>query len=208
MSRGGARKGAGRKKSTIEKKMCTFRLTEDERVFMKDALAKYRQGETIEPKTATALNVSEPSHNEPPTIVYQGYSGAGLLAHLEDLYSQEYCWLQEYKKYLKSDYYDKHTLEEIKLQRELIYLQIVALLPHLNRLKFDYDVQRACSPKGKAYISASKIPDIDKDIEIKAWQEPDGLDYHEENMRLAKMYRELKNEREKVRDLERQQNDW
>ena len=208
MGRGGARKGAGRKKSAIEKKMCTFRLTEDERAFMKDALAKYRKGEAMQQKPAPAPHVSEPPQHEATTIVYQGYSGAGLLAHLEDLYSQEYGWLQEYKKYLKSDYYDKHTLDEINLQRELIYLQIVALLPHLNRFKFDYDVQRACSPKGKAYISASKIPDIDKDIEIKAWQEPDGLDYHEENLRLAKMYRELKNEREKVRELERQQNDW
>ena len=206
MSRGGARKGAGRKKSAIEKKMCAFRLTEDERAFMKDALAKYRKGEAMQPKPAP--NVSELPRHEATTIVYQGYSGAGLLAHLEDLYSQEYGWLQEYKKYLKSDYYDKHTLEEINLQRELIYLQIVALLPHLNRFKFDYDVQRACSPKGKAYISASKIPDIDKDIEIKAWQEPDGLDYQEENLRLAKMYRELKTEREKVRELERKQNDW
>ena len=208
MGRGGARKGAGRKKSAIEKKMCTFRLTEDERAFMKDALAKYRKGEQMQLKASPAPIVAEPPQHEAPTIVYQGYSGAGLLAHLEELYSQEYGWLQEYKKYLKSDYYDKHTLDEINLQRELIRLQIVALLPHLNHFKFDYDVQLACSPKGKAYISASKVPDIDKDIEIKAWQEPDGLDYHEENLRLAKMYRELKNEREKVRELERQQNDW
>ena len=208
MSRGGARKGAGRKKSAIEKKMCTFRLTEDERAFMKDALAKYRKGEAMQPKPAPAPIVAEPPQHESPTIVYQGYSGAGLLAHLEELYSQEYGWLQEYKKYLKSDYYDKHTLDEINLQRELIRLQIVALLPHLNHFHFDYDVQLACSPKGKAYISASKIPDIDKDIEIKAWQEPDGLDYQEENLRLAKMYRELKTEREKVRELERKQNDW
>ena len=208
MSRGGARKGAGRKKSAIEKKMCTFRLTEDERAFMKDALAKYRKGEAMQPKPAPAPIVAEPPQHESPTIVYQGYSGAGLLAHLEELYSQEYGWLQEYKKYLKSDYYDKHTLDEINLQRELIRLQIVALLPHLNHFHFDYDVQLACSPKGKAYISASKIPDIDKDIEIKAWQESDGLDYQEENLRLAKMYRELNTEREKVRELERKQNDW
>ena len=208
MGRGGARKGAGRKKSAIEKKMCTFRLTEDERAFMKDALAKYRKGEQMQLKASPAPIVAEPPQHEAPTIVYQGYSGAGLLAHLEELYSQEYGWLQEYKKYLKSDYYDKHTLDEINLQRELIRLQIVALLPHLNHFHFDYDVQLACSPKGKAYISASKIPDIAKDIEIKAWQEPDGLDYQEENLRLAKMYRELKTEREKVRELERKQNDW
>lgn len=208
MGWGGARDGAGRKKQEINKKMRGFRLTDDEWSFMKDALAKYRKGEAVEPKTAPAPSVSEPPQQEALTIVYQGYSGAGLLAHLEELYSQEYDWLQEYKKYLKSDYYDKHTLEEIQLQRELIRLQIVALLPHLNHFKFDYDVQLACSPKGKAYISASKVPDIDKDIEIKAWQEPDGLDYYEENLRLAQMYRELKTEREKVRELERKQNDW
>ena len=208
MGWGGARNGAGRKKQEINKKMRGFRLTDDEWAFMKEALAKYRKGEAMEPKNAPAPSVSEPPQQEATTIVYQGYSGAGLLAHLEELYSQEYDWLQEYKKYLKSDYYDKHTLEEIQLQRELIHLQIVALLPHLNHFHFDYDVQLACSPKGEAYISASKVPDIDKDIEIKAWQEPDGLDYHEENLRLAKMYRELKTEQEKVRELERKQNDW
>ncbi len=203
MGWGGARNGAGRKKKEVNKKMRGFRLTDDEWAFMKDALAKYRKGETMEPKAAP-----EPPQQEAPTIVYQGYSGAGLLAHLEELYSQEYGWLQEYKKYLKSDYYDKHTLEEINLQRELIRLQIVALLPHLNHFKFDYAVQMACSPKGKAYISASKIPDIDKDIEIKAWQEPDGLDYHEENLKLARMHQALEDERKTVRELERHANDW
>lgn len=208
MGWGGARNGAGRKKNEVNKKMRGFRLTDDEWAFMKEVLAKYRKGEAMEPKAASASSASEPPQQEANTIVYQGYSGAGLLAHLEELYNQEYGWLQEYKKYLKSDRYEKHTLEEINLQRELIRLQIVALLPHLNHFKFDYDVQMACSPKGKAHISASKIPDIDKDIEIKAWQEPDGLDYHEENLRLAQMYRELRNEREKVRELERKQNDW
>lgn len=208
MGWGGARNGAGRKKKEVNKKMRGFRLTDEEWAFMKDTLAKYRKGETMEQKVFPAPNLSEYPKHESSAIVYQGYSGAGLLAHLEELYSQEYGWLQEYKKYLKSDYYDKHTLEEINLQRELIRLQIVALLPHLNHFKFDYAVQMACSPKGKAYISASKIPDIDKDIEIKAWQEPDGLDYHEENLKLARMHQALEDERKTVRELERHANDW
>ena len=208
MGWGGAREGAGRPKAKIQKKYRGIRLTDEEWAFVKDVVKKYRQGEMAEPKAALAPSIPEKPRQEAPTIVYQGYSGAGLLAHLEELYQQEYDWLLEYEKYLKSDYYDKHSLEEINLQRELIRLQIVALLPHLNRFTFDYEVKRACSPKGKAYISASQIPDIDKDIEIKAWQEPDELDYHKENVKLAKTYRALRQEREKVKELERHVNDW
>lgn len=208
MGWGGAREGAGRPKADIPKKYRGIRLTDDEWAFVKEAVKKYRNGKTAEDKAAPASSVLEQHRQETLAIVYQGYSGAGLLAHLEELYQKEYDWLQEYKKYLKSDYYDKHSPEEIKLHRELIRLQIVALLPHLNRFTFDYDVMRECSPKWKAYISASYLSDIGKEIEIKAWQEPDGLDYQEENVRLAKLYRELKEEREKVRELERHQNDW
>jgi hypothetical protein len=78
----------------------------------------------------------------------------------------------------------------------------------LNHFNFDYDVKRACSPKRKVCISASQIPDIEKNIEITAWPEPDGLDYHEENLRLARIYRDVQKERETVRELERKQNDW
>lgn len=102
--------------------MCTFRLTEDERAFMKEALAKYRKGEQMQLKASLAPIEAESPQHKAPTIVYQGYSGAGLLAHLEELYSQEYGWLQEYKKCLKSDYYDKHTLDEINLQRDALHL--------------------------------------------------------------------------------------
>ena len=60
MGRGGARKGAGRKKSEIEKKLCTFRLTEDERAFMKDALNKYRNGRADEAPAMTVCKSSSP----------------------------------------------------------------------------------------------------------------------------------------------------
>lgn len=208
MGWGGTRVGAGRKKAEIPKKIRGFRLTDAEWEFMKEALSKYRNGEIEEATASPVATVPELPREESATIVYEGYSGAGLLAHLEELYQQEYDWLQEYKKYLKSDYYDKHSPEEIKLQRELISLQIVALIPHLNHFNFDYDVKRACSPKRKVCISASQIPDIEKNIEITAWPEPDGLDYHEENLRLARIYRDVQKERETVRELERKQNDW
>ena len=65
MGWGGARDGAGRKKQEIKKKMRGFRLTDDEWAFMKDALAKYRKGEAMEPKTAPAPSVSEPLQQGP-----------------------------------------------------------------------------------------------------------------------------------------------
>ena len=208
MGWGGAREGAGRPKVDIPKKYRGIRLTDDEWAFVKEAVKKYRNGETVEAEAPKASSTPKQTQQMVHAIVYQGYSGAGLLAHLEELYQQEYDWLQEYKKYLKSDHYDKHSLEEINLRRELIRLQIVALIPHLNHFNFDYNVKLACSQKGKAHISASQIPDIDKDIEINAWMEPDGLDYDEENLKLARIYRDLKKEWESVRELERHQNDW
>lgn len=142
------------------------------------------------------------------TVIYQGFSGVGLMAHLEEFYQQEYGWLLEYAKYLKNYYYDKYTPDEIRLQRELIRLQIVALAPHLQYVNFSYDVKGDCSPRGVASISASKIHDVDKDIKVKAWQEPDGLDLQEESLRLLKTYRELEEMRAKIKELERHQNDW
>ena len=205
MSWGGARTGAGRKKAEIPKKIRGMRLTDDEWAFLKDALKKYRSGE-IEASEIPSVQVS--SHQEAPSISYQGISGASLLAHLEELYQQEYGWLLEYEKYLKSDYYEKYTPDEIKLQRELIRLQIEALLPHLQKVDFSYDVKLSCSPKGIAYITASNFQDIGTDIKIKAWQEPDNIDFQETNLQLLKTYRELMKERERVKELERHVNDW
>lgn len=193
MGWGGARQGAGRPKAKIPKKYRGIRLTDDEWDFVKEAVKQYRQEETTEQKAAPAPGIQEKTR--------QDNNGVGLLAHLEALYHQEYTWLREYTKYLKGGY-DKYTLEEINLQRELIQLQIVTLLPHLNHFTFSYEVQMACSPKGKAYINASQISEINKDIEIEAWQEPDRLDYTEENIKLTKMYKALQQEREKIKELE------
>lgn len=205
MGRGGAREGAGRKKAVIPKKIRGMRLTDDEWAFVKEAVKKFREGDKDLVEVAPAHEMPQETA---PTVIYQGFSGAGLLAHLEELYQQEYGWLLEYAKYLKSDYYDKYTPDEIRLQRELIRLQIVALAPHLQNVNFSYDVKRDCSPRGVACISASKINDVDKDIKVKAWQEPDGLDLQEESLRLLKTYRELEEMREKVKELERHVNDW
>ena len=204
MSWGGAREGAGRKKAEIPKKIRGMRVTDDEWVFLKDALKKYRNGE----QEASDGSPLHEYHNETPSICYQGESGASLLAHLEELYQQDYGWLLEYEKYLKSDYYEKYTPDEIKLQRELLRLQIVTLLPHLQKLNFSYEVKLSCSPKGVAYITASNFQDLGKDIKVKAWQEPDEIDFQEANLQLLKTYREVMKERERVKELERHLNDW
>ena len=104
MGRGGARDGAGRKKAVIPKKIRGMRLTDDEWAFVKEAVKKFREGDKDLVETAP---VRELPQETVPTVVYQGFSGAGLLAHLEELYQQEYSWLLEYAKYLKSGYYDK-----------------------------------------------------------------------------------------------------
>lgn len=205
MGRGGAREGAGRKKSIIQKKIRGIRLTDDEWAFVKEAVKRFRNGENDVVEAATADELPQEAAS---MVVYQGFSGAGLLAHLEELYQQEYGWLLEYAKYLKSDYYYKYTPDEIRVQRELIRLQIVALAPHLQNVDFSYDVKRDCSPRSVACISVTKIHDVDNDIKVKAWQEPVGLDLQEEKIRLMRTYRELEEMREKIKDLERHVNDW
>lgn len=205
MGRGGAREGAGRKKSIIQKKIRGIRLTDDEWAFVKEAVKRFRNGENDVVEAALADELPQEAAS---MVVYQGFSGVGLLAHLEELYQQEYGWLLEYAKYLKSDYYDKYTLDEIRVQRELIRLQIVALAPHLQNVDFSYDVKRDCSPRCVACISVTKIHDVDNDIKVKAWQEPVGLDLQEEKIRLMRTYRELEEMREKIKDLERHVNDW
>ena len=205
MGRGGAREGAGRKKAVIPKKIRGMRLTDDEWSFVKEAVKKFRNGENDVVEGATADDLPQEAAS---MVVYEGFSGAGLLAHLEELYQQEYGWLLEYAKYLKSDYYDKYTPDEIRLQRELIRLQIVALAPHLQNVNFSYDVKRDCSPRGVACISATKLHDVDKDIKVKAWQEPDGLDLQEEKLRIMRTFRELEDMRTKIKELERHQYDW
>ena len=190
MSRGGARKGAGRKKSAIEKKMCTFRLTEDERAFMKEALNKYRNG------SADAAPANQPGNdnlqvrqsNLPPED-----QGASLLAHLEDLFKQQYRWLLEYRDYMKDENYDKYTLDEISLHQEMVHLQKLTLLPHLQKLKFSERVKSACSLYDVASIHPVVLSGIKKkdELYIYPWKKQETLDYNEVNKSLDKTFEAL-----------------
>ena len=73
--------------------MCTFRLTEDERAFMKEALNKYRNSSADETpaKQPSNDNLQVQQLNSPHED-----QGASLLAHLEDLFKQQYRWLLEF----------------------------------------------------------------------------------------------------------------
>ena len=159
MGRGGARKGAGRKKSEIEKKMCTFRLTEDERAFMKEALNKYRNGSADEAPAKQPSNDSLQVRQSNSTNEDQG---ASLLAHLEDLFKQQYKWLLEYRDYMKDENYDKYTLDEISLHQEMVHLQKLTLLPHLQKLNFSERVKSACSLFDVAFIHPVALSGIKK----------------------------------------------
>ena len=209
MSRGGARKGAGRKKSAIEKKMCTFRLTEDERAFMKEALNKYRNG------SADAAPANQPGNdnfqvrqsNLPPED-----QGASLLAHLEDLFKQQYRWLLEYRDYMKDENYDKYTLDEISLHQEMVHLQKLTLLPHLQKLQFSERVKSACSLFDATIIHPVIISDIKKKDElfVYPWKKQETLDYDEVNKSLDKTFEALSLLELEVKALEKKshQYDW
>lgn len=209
MSRGGARKGAGRKKSAIEKKMCTFRLTEDERAFMKEALNKYRNGNTNE---APAKQPSNDSLQVRQSNSTHDDQGASLLAHLEDLFKQQYRWLLEYRDYMKDENYDKYTLDEISLHQEMVHLQKLTLLPHLQKLKFSERVKSACSLFDATIIHPVIISDIKKKDElfVYPWKKQETLDYDEVNKSLDKTFEALSLLELEVKALEKKshQYDW
>ena len=209
MSWGGARKGAGRKKSEIEKKMCTFRLTEDEWAFMKEALNKYRNS------SADETPAKQPS-NDSLQVRQSNYNnedqGASLLAHLEDLFKQQYRWLLEYRDYMKDENYDKYTLDEISLHQEMVHLQKLTLLPHLQKLKFSERVKSACSLFDATIIHPVIISDIKKKDElfVYPWKKQETLDYDEVNKSLDKTFEALSLLELEVKALEKKshQYDW
>lgn len=202
MAWGGARAGAGRPKSEIPKKYRGIRLTDDEWAFVKEAVKKYRNGEKDVANDAVVTEIPVMSQQKSSSLIYQEESGASLLAHLESLYQQRYYWMKEYEAYLQDESYDKYKVEEIKIQGELLGLQIVTLIPHLNRLVFNDKVKMSWAHNDvAAAISTSKIPEIGKDIVIEAWNEPRDLDYSKTNLRLRQIYDKLGALHEKVRRL-------
>lgn len=187
MSWGGAREGAGRKKAEVPKKIRGMRVTDDEWVFLKDALDKYRSGETAAPVSAP---IEAPSQVQSDTEDTYKALVKGLLAHLENLYYQDEQWLLEYKQYLQDESYDKHSEDEIEYQRELIHSQIVTLSTHLTKLPIRDDIKISLSVISVGIIHASNREFGKKimDFYVKAWKEPEDLEYQSIYNKLLKTY--------------------
>ena len=211
MSRGGARKGAGRKKSGIVKKVRGFRLTEQEWAFMKKSLNEFRKGNKnnienvidVEDAGERAGVVKHPRQGGS----FNNELGAGLLAHLENLYKQQYGWLLEYREYLKNENYNKYSLDEIKLHQQIVNLQILTLVPHLQKLSFCYEVKKACSSIDAVVIQFANDSDIKhpNDIFVKPWKwaENDVVDYDKVNQHLANTFENIKLLQWQIKELER-----
>ena len=211
MSRGGARKGAGRKKSDIVKKVRGFRLTEQEWAFMKKSLNEFRKGNKnnienvidVEDAGGRAGVVKHPRQGGS----FNNELGAGLLAHLENLYKQQYGWLLEYREYLKNENYNKYSLDEIKLHQQIVNLQILTLVPHLQKLSFCYEVKKACSSIDAVVIQFANDSDIKhpNDIFVKPWKwaENDVVDYDKVNQHLANTFENIKLLQWQIKELER-----
>ena len=207
MGWGGARDGAGRKKQEINKKMRGFRLTDEEWAFMKGALDKYRKGEKMD---ANGSPIDPPSQGKEGVKEYGAFE-ACLLAHLEDLYSQDYKWLLEYKNYLKDESYDKYTEDEIELQREVIYLQIITLSSHLQKLSFSEEVKRSFSSFDIAFLhSVNTDYNRNTNVQVKTWKAPDNIDYQTMNLKLLKTYQARCSLQEEIQILKKElhQYDW
>ncbi|WP_028130622.1 hypothetical protein [Selenomonas sp. AE3005] len=190
MGRGGARVGAGRKKAEVEKKIRGFRLTDNEWAFIKKVLDKYRNSNVTEPPAKQPSNDSLQVRQSNSTNEEQG---ASLLAHLEYLYRQQYRWLLEYRDYMKDENYDKYTLDEISLHQEMVHLQKLTLLPHLQKLKFSERVKSACSLFDVASIHPVALSCIKQknELYVYPWKEQETLDYNEVNKSLDKTFEAL-----------------
>lgn len=203
MGWGGARKGAGRPKADIPKKFHGIRLTDDEWDFVKAAVKKYRDDERDTTKE------KQPERKILPfRFTHTDYDTTTLLAHLEYLYREEVMWMKKKERALKDDYYDGPTESDINLYLSLIRLQIFTLLPHLESLHFDHEVKQACSSTSSITISQSDLSDITEDIKISAWQNPKNLEYEYVNGKLAETYGELRQLKNRIWKMEREQNRW
>lgn len=180
--------------------MCTFRLTEDERAFMKEALNKYRNSSADETPAKQPSNDSMQVQQSNSTHDDQG---ASLLAHLEDLFKQQYRWLLEYRDYMKDENYDKYTLDEISLHQEMVNLQ---------KLKFSERVKSSCSLFDVASIHSVALSGIKKrnELYVYPWKEQETLDYNEVNKSLDKIFEALSLLELEVKALEKKfhQYDW
>ncbi len=182
MPRGGARAGAGRKKSSGDPKtMRGFRITDAEWEYLKSALEKHRDGSDV------AAESHVPSKLE-----------SGILAHLEALYEEDLKWLTEYENYLTQDGYEKYAVEEIRLHRKIVRIQIVALIPHIKELGFSYDVKRALSSDCSVSLA---------NIEVFPWNIPTSIDYQKSNRNLLNVFQKCDNLVRKIIKLERENDD-
>ena len=94
----------------------------------------------------------------------------------------------EYRDYMKDENYDKYTLDEISLHQEMVHLQKLTLLPHLQKLKFSERVKSACSLYDVAFIHPVALSGIKKKsgLYVYPWKEQETLDYNEVNKSLDK----------------------
>ena len=94
---------------------------------------------------------------------------------------------------MKDENYDKYTLDEISLHQEMVHLQKLTLLPHLQKLKFSERVKSACSLFDATIIHPVIISDIKKKDElfVYPWQKQETLDYDEVNKSLDKTFEAL-----------------
>ena len=120
----------------------------------------------------------------------------------------DYRWQLEYEKYLKDESYDRHTIEEIRLQRMILAIQKVALVPHLMKVDFASSLKSAYTMERVASISGETFPGVGKDILVKPWKAPKEIDFDKTHLSLIKISRELDLQCRKVMDLERKLNQW
>ena len=134
------------------------------------------------------------------------------LIYVEDLFKQQYRWLLEYRDYMKDENYDKYTLDEISLHQEMVHLQKLTLLPHLQKLKFSERVKSACSLYDVASIHPVVLSGIKQknELYVYPWKEQETLDYNEVNKSLDKTFEALSLLELEVKALEKKfhQYDW
>ena len=188
------------------KKPRGMRLTDDEWTFVKEAVKKYRAGE--EPARASLATPSNDTTDiKGNSATYKGNSEVALLSHLEYLYQQDCIWLLEYEQFLTDDFYRKHNWGKIQIERELIQLQIMTLLPHLDNAGITHELNIDHKSNQISYITGVSLIELDYDIKIKRWQVPDNIETEDVAAKLLSTFQAREKILERVKELERKQHE-
>ena len=189
---GGHREGAGRKKLAVKREQHNIRLTREEYAHIRQALADYRAGKNspLERKTVRADAYAKRSEQS------ERLTHAMLLAHLNALLKKRCELLEAHMHYLQDEQYQGPGPAELAAQDALLKVQILALVPHINRFQHTVELDGLMQEK----TVEVKMKNNSK-YQVMSWSVPDAADFDQENLRSHQLILHFDAQYKKLRQL-------